>query len=344
VRVGPRLVASSDDGEGTALLLTSLTAGLACSRRCGRGDLCAVCAARAVEATAWTSCAAPALACCENDEGVEGGLADLTRALLLAGGALGGAPGAVADAAAATSGRATQRTLRVAGVELTFAQQGSFDSGRDGGGGGDTGMVLWGAHALLAWFLEHDGVTRAALAAGAPVIELGCGLGSVAAAAAILGGRVLATDGDAHVVEAAAENLRAALSAAAAAGVACPAGVQTARLRWGNEEDWAALAEARAPGPFQIVLACDCGFFAEAHGALADTLARLVGAAGTAGAPPATLLMAHTWRRLTPERAFFSLLASRGFVSEDVTPSPQSGAPLPGCTQLLRLRLAAAAG
>jgi len=328
VRVGPRLVASAPDAadaESTGLWLSSLAAGLVCAQRCGQGSLCAVCAAHASEAASWSSSVAPALACSENDEGVAAtGLAKLTNALLL-----GGDLGAAAEQ---NSGRAGTRPLVVRGVQLSFAQRGSFDCGDEGGGGGATGMVLWGAAALLSWHLEYDASTCALLAAGSRVLELGAGLGSVSAAAAILGGRVVATDGDADVVSLAMQNLKAAAAAAGEAGIAC-AEVATARLRWGNEEDWAALVRSHG-AVHDLVLACECTFFVEAHAELAGLLRRL--AAGGA-----SILLAHTWRRLTPERAFFARLAELGLASEDVTPKPESGAPQPGSTVLLRLTLAA---
>ena len=328
VRVGPRLLASAPDEadvESTALWLSSLAAGLVCCRqRCGQ---CGVCAAHAAEAASWSSSVAPALACCENDEGVSAGLAQLTNALLF-----GGSASDVGDAAVQNSGRAAvSRPLTVRGVHLSFAQRGSFDSGPAGGGGGATGMVLWGAAALLAWYVEHDTATRERLEQGTRVLELGAGLGSVSAAAAILGGRVLATDGDADVVEQTALNCDAAVAAAKVAGLHAAA-VATARLRWGNEDDWAAVVASHGAA-FDLVLAADCAFFMEAHAALAELIHRLAAHGGT-------VLMAHTWRRLTPERAFFARLTDLGMAVHDVTPAPDSGAPRPGSTVLLRMTAA----
>ena len=329
VRVGPRLLASSPDeadAESTALWLSSLSAGLVCcGQRCGQGGaMCSVCAAHAAEAASWRSSVAPALACIENDEGVPSGLGRLTNALLF-----GGSPSDVGDAAVQNSGRmAASRPLTVRGVALTFAQRGSFDSGPAGGGGGATGMVLWGAAALLAWHLEHDTGTRASLEKGASVLELGAGLGSVSAAAAILGGRVLATDGDADVVAQAELNCEAAVAAARLAGFHA-ARVATARLRWGNQDDWAAVVASHGAA-YDMVLAADCAFFVEAHGPLAELIHALA-------LPGAAVLLAHTWRRLTPERAFFARLTDLGLAVQDVTPAADSGAPQPGSTVLLRI-------
>ena len=61
---------------------------------------------------------------------------------------------------------------------------------------------LWSSSIALA----HD-IARRSLR-GAPVLELGCGLGLPSIAAALAGGRVLATDWSAEAVRATAENAR----------------------------------------------------------------------------------------------------------------------------------------
>ena len=331
VRVGPRLVLSSPDeleAEATSLLLSSLVACMRCEdARCGAGArLCSVCAVQAVERDCWRSASAPALACCENDEGSAAGLSQLTLALLRKAG--------VPEAALLTSARENSRPVTVCGLPLTFAQNGGYDAAADGGGSGSTGMVLWGAAALLTWYLEHDAATRSLLSQHRTVLEIGCGLGSVSAAAALLGGAVIATDGDAEVVEQARANIAAALAVGEAAGLQGAArGCEAARLRWGHAEDIAAVEKilAEKEEPLALVLASDVGFFVEAHGALVETLARF----GEARKPP-LVLMAHTWRNIGPERALFEALEARGCVFEDVTPGEESGAPQPASTRLLR--------
>jgi predicted nicotinamide N-methyase len=90
---------------------------------------------------------------------------------------------------------------------------------------------LWSSGVALA----HD-LARRSLR-GASVVELGCGLGLPSIAAALAGGRVLATDWSADAVRATAAN--AALN---------DARLETARVAWGSPEE---LLE-RAPWGYVI--------------------------------------------------------------------------------------------
>jgi predicted nicotinamide N-methyase len=95
---------------------------------------------------------------------------------------------------------------------------------------------------------------------GARVIELGCGLGLPSIAAALAGGRVLATDWSAHAVAVAVENARRN-------GVTLDADVAS----------WYAPDELVERGPWDLVLAADVLYEARNVPVLEDLLPRLVG-------------------------------------------------------------------
>jgi predicted nicotinamide N-methyase len=228
--------------------------------------------------------------------------------------------------------------VTIAGRPLTLAQR-PRDVRPRKGGAGETGLVLWGAALLLTWHLEHTPSLRAKLASGASVLELGCGAGLCAAAAALLGGAVTATDGDDEVVALAAENAAQLLADAARERTETPSiahtsplGAVTARrLRWGDAADAAALAP-----PYELIIASDVIYFVEAHDALLATLVMLA-----AASPGCEVLLAHTWRKPDAEGAFFARLtgAEGGFACEDVTPADDAPGdpPRPHGTRLLRL-------
>jgi predicted nicotinamide N-methyase len=98
---------------------------------------------------------------------------------------------------------------------------------------------------------------------GARVLELGCGLALPSIAAALAGGRVLATDWSAHAVAVATENARRN-------GLELDADV----VSWYAPDD---LVER---GPWDIVLAADVLYEARNVPVLAELLPRLVGARG----------------------------------------------------------------
>ncbi len=220
---------------------------------------CAACAALALRAASW---AAPDATPCipyvhdiVNDCGNA-----LTQDVLLRDGDSCGLQ-ELRAAVAALPWRQASRDVSVCGRPLRLAQR-PRDVRPRKGGAGETGLVLWGAALLMTWHMEHDAPLRALLARGARVLELGCGAGLCAAAAALLGGDVTATDGDDEVVALAAENAAAALADAAAADAAGAADamrrgtVVPQRLRWGDAADTAALAP-----PYALVLAADVVYF-----------------------------------------------------------------------------------
>lgn len=99
--------------------------------------------------------------------------------------------------------------------------------------------------------------------AGAPVVELGCGLGLPSVTAALGGARVLATDW-------ATDSLAATQRTAADNG----AELQTLRV------DWAVADELVARGPFRAVLAADVLYEARNVPVLLELLPRLVAPGG----------------------------------------------------------------
>jgi predicted nicotinamide N-methyase len=116
---------------------------------------------------------------------------------------------------------------------------------------------LWSSAVALA-----DDVARRSLR-GAAVLELGCGLGLPSIAAALAGGRVLATDWSPDAVEATATN--AALNDTV---------VETARVAWSAPE----LLVERAP--WRYVLASDVLYEPRNVDWLLDLLPRLVDKTG----------------------------------------------------------------
>jgi predicted nicotinamide N-methyase len=112
---------------------------------------------------------------------------------------------------------------------------------------------LWSSGVALA----HD-VARRSLR-GAAVLELGCGLGLPSIAAALAGGRVLATDWSRDAVRAAAAN-------AALNGVE----IETARVAWGAPDPIVERA------PWHYVIASDVLYEPRNVDALLELLPRLV--------------------------------------------------------------------
>jgi predicted nicotinamide N-methyase len=116
---------------------------------------------------------------------------------------------------------------------------------------------LWSSGVALA----HD-VARRSLR-GARVLELGCGLGLPSIAAALAGGRVLATDWSPDAVHAAAANARRN-----------GAEVETAVVSWGAPEPIVERA------PWRYVLASDVLYEARNVDLLLELLPRLVDRTG----------------------------------------------------------------
>lgn len=331
-RLGPLLVRHGLDATtlDRRLMMSVCTSGCASPPPAGSPPRapCANCAAWALSRDGWV-CSTAALAPGDSTDCAHADGCALTESLLTEGSQLTN----LRAMAAALPWRQESRAATVCGLELTFQQQPRFQCG-DGArraDAGSTGLVLWGAASLLAWFLEHDAPTCQQLHRGCAALELGCGAGLVAAAAGVLGGHVTATDGDMDVVRLAHINADAAMAAARQAGMAGIGSVHAQALLWGDAEHLGTLTP-----PYELVLASDVAFFVEAHDALFRTLCAIFRAS-----PNATMLMAHTWRRNDAEAAFFSRLASSegGLACDDVTPTAE-GAPKPHGTRLLRLRLA----
>jgi predicted nicotinamide N-methyase len=116
---------------------------------------------------------------------------------------------------------------------------------------------LWSSSIALA-----DDLARRSLR-GAPVLELGCGLGLPSIAAALAGGRVLATDWSLEAVSAAAENARRN-------GVE----LETAVVSWACPEPIVERA------PWRFVIASDVLYERRNVALLLDLLPRLVDRSG----------------------------------------------------------------
>jgi predicted nicotinamide N-methyase len=120
---------------------------------------------------------------------------------------------------------------------------------------------------------------------GARVVELGCGLGLPSIAAALAGGRVLATDWSQAAVARAADNAQRN-----------DAGIDTLVASWTEPEPIAAR------GPFELVLASDVLYERRDVEPLLAVLPRLLAPHGEAwiadpGRPPATDFLAPPTKR-----------------------------------------------
>jgi predicted nicotinamide N-methyase len=147
---------------------------------------------------------------------------------------------------------------------------------------------LWSSGVALA----HD-VSRRALR-GAPVLELGCGLGLPSIAAALAGGRVLATDWSPDAVRATEQNARRN-------GVE----IETAVVAWGAPEP---IVER---GPWRWVLASDVLYEPRNVDLLLELLPRLVERSGE-------VLIADPSRM--PAERFLELARERWEVRSSVSP------------------------
>jgi predicted nicotinamide N-methyase len=147
---------------------------------------------------------------------------------------------------------------------------------------------LWSSGVALA----HD-VSRRSLR-GAAVLELGCGLGLPSIAAALAGGRVLATDWSTEAIRATEENARRN-------GVE----VETAVVAWSDPEPIAARA------PWRWVLASDVLYERRNVDLLLELLPRLVDRSGE-------VLIADPSRR--PAERFLELAEERWEVRSSTSP------------------------
>ena len=222
--------------------------------------------------------------------------------------------------------RRTETTSVMCGVEVRFRQTPRFGPRR--ADAGSTGLVAWAAAELMAWHLEHGDSDAhphlANLRRGCSALELGCGVGLCAVAAALQGGRVVATDGSDDVVSLCAENCKAAIEGR-------PGSVTCLRLRWGDDDELAAALAALPPSSTlpPLVLLSDGLFFVDAHTDLMRTLRALA-----AALPGCVLLLAHTWRKRALEQEFIDGLCAGGFSCRDITPT-EGVRVLPGTVLLL---------
>ena len=219
-----------------------------------------------------------------------------------------------------------ERTFQFCGRELTFAQDLGDDVHQPKAPGelGFGGIVRDAALALARYIEAHPGTV-----AGKNVLELGAGMGLVSTACSLLGAaRVVATDGDAAVVEACQRNIVRNLGVAAGGadkggdggGGGGGARVLARVLRWGDE----GAEEAVAP-PFDVILAADivCCVYEGAYVALAGTLQRLCG-------KHAAVLLSYKRRHGSEER-FFELIEPRFRLERVPCDDLHSDFQQPGC-------------
>jgi predicted nicotinamide N-methyase len=76
--------------------------------------------------------------------------------------------------------------------------------------GSATGSLVWSASIALSRYIQRY-MTKARIS-GRTIVELGAGLGLVSITCALLGGRVVSTDGDEHVLPTLRENIESSTS------------------------------------------------------------------------------------------------------------------------------------
>jgi len=192
-------------------------------------------------------------------------------------------------------------------------------------GSGGTGTAAWAASTVLAFLLSRgpghlvaelpgslvEGLGAIATTTswhGIRALELGAGLGLVSLAAARLGMRVTATDGDPAAIPLLRMNVvRNRVDAGSIES--CPTRdgtVGVAHVRWGNTTGLPKLCGGSSSDPYpDVILAADVvyGNDIQVWKALLVTMREIIG-------PRSLLLLAQT-RRYQDEDAFFELLRRR---------------------------------
>ena len=194
------------------------------------------------------------------------------------------------------------------------------------------GAAVWDAAVVLASYLPQ--LTLTGGWAGSRLLEVGCGAGLLAIAAARLGAAVTATDLDQRVLELCAEN-------AEANGVGRL--VTTGRLEWG---ELGAVEELAGGSGWDMILAADCLYQPAATRPLLKTLRAACALAGDGGGGGCRVLVGYK-TRMAGQLLFFQL-AQRGPLTPafpaaaSTSPPPPTASPsnahaLQTLTQLLLL-------
>ena len=165
--------------------------------------------------------------------------------------------------------------------------------------GSDSGCVLWASSKPLAEVLwaRHQGLCIS----GAAAIELGCGCGLASLTLAAAGIEVLATDGDARVLQAVTS-----MNAAANSSI-LTAPLRIAQLRWGDFESLEASIRTLGRTP-TLLVASDVLYEPKAFEDLRASINFFASAAAVAGLC-FWVLLSFQERCAETERAFLDSLA-----------------------------------
>lgn len=196
----------------------------------------------------------------------------------------------------------------------TFRFAGEVTAEQDWGSP-NLGSTIWHAGVMLAHAVDHlldqnlPCASHSHNLTGCLAVELGSGCSGLASIVfARLGGRAVATDGDAHLAQMLGRNLERA-------GVA--ESVSTVTMRWGDpvpevilEQGIQCASDDPNKSRVDVVLAADVVYSGNADhwGALIDSFGLLSG-------PETIILLAHT-RRNTEEKLFLDMVRLRFNVNE----------------------------
>ena len=135
----------------------------------------------------------------------------------------------------------------------------------------------WEGSTVLADYMSNPGTGMAW--EDTSVIELGCGIGTCAITAALLGANVVATDGSPAALQLTQQN-------SAKYQEFCKHPVQVAPLVWGDINQAYEICAGQYPN---FILASDVGYYGSDRDNLKATLEAICG-------PETWIFMAHTWR------------------------------------------------
>uniref|UniRef100_A0A7S3R5U3 Uncharacterized protein n=1 Tax=Dunaliella tertiolecta TaxID=3047 RepID=A0A7S3R5U3_DUNTE len=179
------------------------------------------------------------------------------------------------------------------------------------GAPGGPGSVVWDSGVLLAWYLRHCLHCREL--AGAPVVELGSGMGLVGLAAAMCGARAILTDTQ-EVLPSLTANVAANVEEVLKAG-----GSATAAMF-----DWNSTIEGGLPASLELPSDLNCGWILGADLVYSlqqvKPLVAALSALTSAHGPSVRVLLSHKHRSDSVDEALMVSLQAAGFQAHEIPP------------------------
>ncbi|KAJ8448814.1 hypothetical protein Cgig2_011435 [Carnegiea gigantea] len=177
-----------------------------------------------------------------------------------------------------------------------------------------TGMMLWESARLMASVLAEN----PSMTAGKQVLELGSGCAGICSmVAAQYADLVVATDGEARVLDLLSQNVEANLRPALLSKL------QVRPLAWGNEEQINEIQTSNYKG-FDVIIGTDVTYVAEAILPLFSTAEKLISTQSDLGrGSQPSLILCHVLRRVD-EPSILSAASQFGFRLIDRWPSGSS--------------------